>query len=65
MKRRKFEVCGGDDEGDLHTFATDDRDRAEEVAAIMREDLANVELMPGRTRPSRLPKPAELLMWAR
>jgi hypothetical protein len=37
-------VIGTDDVDDVHTFATDDRERAEEVAAIMREELENVEL---------------------
>ena len=50
MKRRrkvpnpKDEVCGTDDLGDVHTFATDDRERAEEVKAIRGEDLEDVEL---------------------
>ena len=44
MPKRKYEVSGTDDLGDLHTFATDDRERAEEIAAIMGEDLADVEL---------------------
>ena len=42
---RKYQVTGTDDLGDVHTFATDDRERAEEIAAIMREDLENVELV--------------------
>jgi hypothetical protein len=42
--KRKYEVIGTDDLDDVHTFATDDRERAEEVAAIMREELENVEL---------------------
>lgn len=35
MQKRKYEVSGTDDLGDFHTFATDDRERAEEVKAIM------------------------------
>lgn len=43
-KTRQYSVSGIDDLGDVHTFSTDDRERAEEVAAIMSEDLENVEL---------------------
>ena len=46
MAKRKYEVCGEDDLGDLHVFLTDDPDRAREVAEAMREDLENVELNP-------------------
>ena len=44
MQKRKYQVSGTDDLGDVHTFATDDRERAEEVRAIMGEDLEDVEL---------------------
>jgi hypothetical protein len=44
MAKRKYEVCGTDDLGDIHVFCSDDRERAEEVADVMREDLENVEL---------------------
>jgi hypothetical protein len=44
MGKRKYEVSGTDDLGDVHTFATDDRERAEEILAIMREDLDEVAL---------------------
>ena len=44
MQRRKYEVSGTDDLGGVHTFTTDDRERAEEVKAIMGEDLEDVEL---------------------
>ncbi len=44
MKKRRFEVSGVDDLGDVHTFGTDDRERAEEIAEITREDLEQVEL---------------------
>ena len=47
-KKRRFEVSGTDDLGDVHTFATDDRDRAEEIMAIMGEDLEEVELQENR-----------------
>lgn len=42
--RRRFEVSGTDDLGDLHTFGTDNRERAEEIFVIMRQDLEDVEL---------------------
>lgn len=42
--RRKYEVSGTDDLGDVHVFATDDRAHAEELAEIMREDLDDVKL---------------------
>jgi hypothetical protein len=45
MSKRRYEVTGTDNLGDVHTFGTDDRERAEEVAAIMREDLEKVELV--------------------
>ena len=44
MPKRKYEVCGTDDLGDVHIFCTDDRERAEEVADVMREDLEDVEM---------------------
>ena len=45
MSRRKYEVFGEDDLGNVHSFHTDDRDRAEEIAELMREDLEHVELL--------------------
>jgi hypothetical protein len=45
MARRKYEVTGEDDLGDIHSFHTDDRERAEEIAELMREDLERVELV--------------------
>ena len=44
MPKRKYEVCGTDELGDVHIFCSDDRKRAEEVADVMREDLEDVEL---------------------
>ena len=44
MVRRKYDVSGMDDLGDVQYFATDDRERAQEVLATMREDLEDVEL---------------------
>jgi hypothetical protein len=43
-RKRRYHVSGIDDLGDLHIFASDDRERAEEIVAIMREDLDEVEL---------------------
>ena len=45
MSRRRYEVTGEDDLGDIHSFQTDDRVRAEEIAELMREDLERVELL--------------------
>lgn len=45
MARRKYEVTGEDDLGDVHSFQTDDRDRAEEIQKLMLEDLERVELV--------------------
>lgn len=39
---RKYEVTGTDNLGDVHTFASDDRERAEEVAEVKRHDLPSV-----------------------
>ena len=43
-RKRRFHVSGIDDLGDIHTFSTDDRTRAEEIRAIMEQDLEDVEL---------------------
>ena len=45
MARRKYEVTGEDDLGDVHSFHTDDRERAEEIQKLMLEDLERVELI--------------------
>ena len=45
MPERKYEVRGQDDLGDIHSFQTDDRERAEEIEELMREDLDEVELI--------------------
>jgi hypothetical protein len=42
--KRKLHVSGTDDLGDVHTFTTDDRERAEEVKGIMSENLDDVTL---------------------
>jgi hypothetical protein len=41
---RRFEVRGTDDFGDVHIFRTDNRGRAEQVEALMRDRLEEVEL---------------------
>lgn len=48
MPKRKYEVTGEDDLGDLHSFHTDDRERAEEIEKLMRDDLDAVELIEHR-----------------
>jgi hypothetical protein len=42
---RRYQVTGTDDLGDVHTFASDDFERAEEIRSIMSEDLEDVELI--------------------
>ncbi len=42
-RKRKYHVSGIDEHGDLHTFRTDHRERADEVEQDMREDLQDVE----------------------
>jgi hypothetical protein len=42
--QRRYRVSGTDDLGDVHAFETDDRERAEEMRAIMGEDLEGVGL---------------------
>jgi hypothetical protein len=43
MSRRKYEVIGDDNLRNIHSFQTDDRERAEEIAELMREDLERVD----------------------
>ena len=43
--QRRYRVSGTDDLDDVHAFETDDRERAEEMRAIMAEDLEDVELL--------------------
>jgi hypothetical protein len=38
-------VSGTDDHGDVHAFETDNLESAEEMKALMREDLEDVELL--------------------
>jgi hypothetical protein len=41
---RRYKISGTDDLGDVHTFETDDLERAEEIKAIMGEELEDVQL---------------------
>lgn len=43
----KYHVKGRDENGDWWTFSTDDRERAEDMLAQMREDLEAVEMAGG------------------
>jgi hypothetical protein len=45
LPTRRYQVTGTDDLGDVHTFASDDLERAEEIRSIMSEDLEDVELI--------------------
>lgn len=47
MLNRKYEVQGRDEPDDVRIFRTDDRERAEEVAELIREDLQDVKLIEG------------------
>ena len=60
MPKRKYEVIGEDDLGDLHSFQTDDRERAEEIEKLMREDLEQVELVENSGQVARLPARSSL-----
>ena len=44
MGERRYRVSGTDDYDDVHAFETDDQERAEEIKAIMGEDLNDVSL---------------------
>ena len=55
MQKRKYEVSGTDDLSDVHTFATDDRERAEEVKATFAPALDCFGLRPGFCGVSRRP----------
>ena len=43
MAKRKYEISGTTEDGDIWTFATDDRERAEEIREEMSDDLNEVE----------------------
>lgn len=42
-KERRYTVSGIDDQGDVHTFATDDPERAKAMHKQFSEDLTDVE----------------------
>jgi hypothetical protein len=44
MSKRMYEVIGEDDLGDVHSFHTDNRERADQVAEAMREELTTVRV---------------------
>ncbi len=44
MPHRRYEVHGTDDLGDVHSYHTDDADRAQGMLETMREDLQSVEM---------------------
>ncbi len=56
MADRKYEVRGTDELGDVWTFATDDRERAENMLAEMQSDLGSVRLT--ETSGARIPEPS-------
>lgn len=43
-RKRKYSVSGINEEGDVWTFSTDDKERAEVIQEDMIEDLEDVEL---------------------
>jgi hypothetical protein len=43
--KRRYQVIGLDDLGDVHVFRTDNKARAEGVAEAMREELDSVDLV--------------------
>ncbi len=45
MARRKYEVWGTDDLGDVHSYETDERERADEMQRLMSEELENVQFV--------------------
>ncbi len=48
-KSRHYHVSGVDGDGDVHTYSTDDRERAEAMLKTMGEDLEQVALHEGRS----------------
>ena len=43
-KHKRYRTSGVDAEGDLHSFETNSRERAHEMAKMMREELRDVEV---------------------
>lgn len=44
MPNWKYEIIGIDEEGDSWTFSTNDKQRAEEMLAEMKQDFETVEM---------------------
>ena len=42
---RRFEVSGEDEEGNVHSFHTDNRDQARDIADLLLGDLKNVRIL--------------------
>ncbi|QAY78026.1 hypothetical protein [Sphingosinicella sp. BN140058] len=42
---RRYEVCGEDADGNIHSFHTDNHDQAVDIAEIMGEDLDCVRIL--------------------
>ena len=45
MPKRKYEVSATDEQDDVWTFASDDRERAETMLADMKHDFGEAELI--------------------
>jgi hypothetical protein len=45
VSRRRFEVSGIDNRGDLHSFRTDERERAETMCVRFKQDFEEVRLI--------------------
>ena len=43
QRKKRFRVSGVDENGDIHAFETDDRERAKAYQEGMMEDLSDVE----------------------
>ena len=42
---RRYEVCGEDELGNVHSFYTDSSEQAQDIADILADDLANVRVL--------------------
>lgn len=45
MAKRRFEVTATDEQSDVWTYATDDRERAETMLADMEQDFGSAEMI--------------------
>ena len=48
---KRYRVTGEDEEGDIHAFETDSRDRAESMRLVFEENHSNVTFDKVRMRP--------------